>query len=161
LVLTIQFPTGFFAARNAFGSLDAARHHDAVAVVIGCGPVGLCALVAALEYKPKHIFAIDSVPLRLELARTLGAEPLNFAEDREGVFRRVLEASEGRGADVVMEVVGQASALRMAYELVRPFGTISSVGVHNSEVRFLFFLPAGKGERLKGVDPDLGRGGIR
>jgi threonine dehydrogenase-like Zn-dependent dehydrogenase len=130
-----------------------------VAVVIGCGPVGLCALVAALEYKPKHIFAIDSVPSRLELARTLGAEPLNFAEDREGVIKRVLESTDGRGADVVMEVVGQASALRMAYEVVRPFGMISSVGVHNSEVRFCLWDR--EGQKLSGVDPDLWCGGIR
>jgi threonine dehydrogenase-like Zn-dependent dehydrogenase len=87
-----------------------------------------------MEYKPKHLFAIDSVPSRLELARTLGAEPLNFVADKEGLVKRILEASEGRGADVVMEVVGLAPALRMAYEIVRPFGAVSSVGVHNAEV---------------------------
>lgn len=42
--------------------------------------------------------------------------------------------SGGRGADVVMEVVGLAPALRLAYELVRPFGSINSVGVHNAEI---------------------------
>ncbi|KAA8912774.1 alcohol dehydrogenase [Sphaerosporella brunnea] len=128
------FPTGFFAARNAFATLPPERHSDAVAVLIGCGPVGLCALVAALEYKPKHIFAIDSVPSRLELARALGAEPLNFAADGDALKKRILEVTQGRGADVVLEVVGLAPALRMAYEVVRPFGAISSVGVHNAEI---------------------------
>ena len=102
--------------------------------MIGCGPVGLCAIVAALEYRPKHLFAIDSVPSRLARARALGAEPLNFATDRAALEARVRAASGGRGADVVMEVVGLAPALRMAYELVRPFGCISSVGVHNAEI---------------------------
>jgi len=128
------FPTGFFCARNAFASFLASRHASSTAVLIGCGPVGLCALVAALDYKPKHLFAIDAVPSRLELARSLGAEPLNFKEDYEGTKKRIMEVTQGRGADVVMEVVGLAPALRTAYELVRPFGFISSVGVHNAEI---------------------------
>ncbi len=131
------FPTGFFGARNAFGLLAATmpRPEDtAVVVVIGCGPVGLCAIVAALEYKPKHLFAVDSVESRLALAKQLGAEPLNFATDREGMFRRVKEVSEGRGADAIIEVVGLGPALRTAFDLIRPFGCISSIGVHNSEV---------------------------
>jgi threonine dehydrogenase-like Zn-dependent dehydrogenase len=40
----------------------------------------------------------------------------------------------GRGADAVIEVVGLSPALRTAFELVRPFGVISSIGVHNAEV---------------------------
>lgn len=84
--------------------------------------------------KPKHIFAIDSVPSRLALAESLGAEPLNFMTDGEGMKRRILEATEGRGADVVIEVVGMSPALRTAYDVMRPWGVISSVGVHNGEV---------------------------
>lgn len=144
----MQFPTGFYAARNAFAGLRPARHAEAVVVVIGCGPVGLCAVVAALEYRPKHLFAIDSVPARLEQARALGAEPLNFVESREKVVARVLAASGGRGADAVMEVVGNSPALRMAYDLVRPFGTISSVGVHNAEIPIKGSEAYGKNLRL-------------
>ncbi|TGZ79172.1 alcohol dehydrogenase [Ascodesmis nigricans] len=129
------FPTGYFAASNAFSRLSLPAS-SATAILIGCGPVGLCALIAALEYRPRHIFAIDSVPSRLELARQLGAEPLNFMDDPEGMRRRVKEVTEGRGADVVMEVVGLSPALGLAVELVRPFGVVSSVGVHNAEIPF-------------------------
>ncbi|GFR41917.1 hypothetical protein Agub_g2709 [Astrephomene gubernaculifera] len=48
------------------------------------------------------------------------------------VVAAVREATEGRGADCVLEAVGANSALRLAYELVRPMGTISSVGVNTS-----------------------------
>ncbi|KAI1337783.1 GroES-like protein [Xylariaceae sp. FL0016] len=130
------FPTGFFGVRNAFNALGAQDASEATAVVIGCGPVGLCALVSALEYKPKHLFAIDSVDSRLELAKSLGAEPLNFQKDPEGMMRTIKEATDSRGADVVIEVVGLAPALRTAYDVVRPFGFISSIGVHNSEMPF-------------------------
>lgn len=128
------FPTGYFAARNAFKDYTPEQISEQTAVVIGCGPVGLCALINALEYKPKHILAVDSVPARLELARALGAEPWNFQQDRDGLDRRVQELTNGRGADVVIEVVGLSPALRTAFDLLRPWGTISSVGVHNGEV---------------------------
>ena len=129
------FPTGFFGARNAFNSLGVQKPSEATAVVIGCGPVGLCAVVSALEYKPKHLFAVDSVDSRLELARSLGAEPLNFKTDPEGMAARIREVTDGRGADIVIEVVGLSPALKTASDLLRPFGFISSIGVHNAEVR--------------------------
>lgn len=129
------FPTGYFGARNAFQLLSPnVSSADAVVVIVGCGPVGLCAIVAALEHKPKHLFAVDSVPSRLELAKSLGAEPLNFLEDKAGMLQRVQAVTEGRGADAVIEVVGLSPALRTAFDLIRPFGVISSIGVHNAEV---------------------------
>lgn len=128
------FPTGYYAAYNTFKASTAEQIAEQTVVLIGCGPVGLCALINALEFAPKHLLAVDSVPSRLELAKSLGAEPWNFMTDREGLNKRVLELTEGRGADAVIEVVGLSPALRTAYELLRPFGTISSVGVHNAEV---------------------------
>jgi threonine dehydrogenase-like Zn-dependent dehydrogenase len=126
------FPTGFFGARNAFAMLAPQKPQDAVVVVIGCGPVGLCAIVAALDYQPKHVFAVDSIDSRLELAKSLGAEPLNFL--RPGMHERIKEVTDGRGADAVIEVVGLSPALRTGFELLRPWGAISSIGVHNAEV---------------------------
>lgn len=130
------FPTGFFGVSNAFRNLGGEQKPSEVtAVVIGCGPVGLCAIVSALEYKPKHLFAIDGVESRLELARSLGAEPLNFVKDKDGMMARIKEVTDGRGADVVIEVVGLSPALRTAFDVLRPFGFISSIGVHNAEVQ--------------------------
>ncbi|KAK3944597.1 chaperonin 10-like protein [Diplogelasinospora grovesii] len=132
------FPTGFFGAKNAFNLLQSSWNQqptDATVVVVGCGPVGLCAIVSALEYRPKHLFAVDSVESRLELAKGLGAEPLNFLTDKgEAMKKRIKEVTEGRGADAVIEVVGLSPALRTAFDLIRPFGVISSIGVHNAEI---------------------------
>lgn len=129
------FPTGYFGAQNAFKGLSDSERADATVVVVGCGPVGLCAIIAAQEYKPKHIFAVDSVDSRLEEARKLGAEPLNFVRDKQGMLEQVMTVTEGRGADAVIEVVGLSPALRTAFDLIRPWGVISSIGVHNAEVR--------------------------
>jgi threonine dehydrogenase-like Zn-dependent dehydrogenase len=128
------FPTGYFGAKNAFRMLDPMDPKEATVVVIGCGPVGLCAIISALEYKPKHLFAIDGVDSRLELAKSLGAQPLNYLTGNDAMLKTIMEASGGRGADAVVEVVGMKGALRTAYDVIRPWGVISSIGVHNSEV---------------------------
>jgi threonine dehydrogenase-like Zn-dependent dehydrogenase len=48
------FPTGYFGATNAFKLLTPEQISNSTAVVIGCGPVGLCAVIAAATFKPKH-----------------------------------------------------------------------------------------------------------
>lgn len=68
----------------------------------GFSPVGLCALINAENYKPKHLLAVDSIQSRLDLAKSLGAEPWNFQTDREGLDKRVKDLTDGRGADVVI-----------------------------------------------------------
>ncbi|KAI4846996.1 alcohol dehydrogenase [Aureobasidium sp. EXF-8845] len=128
------FPTGMFAANNAFKQLSKEEAEESTVVLLGLGPVGLCALVNALDYKPKHLLAVDSVDSRLQQAKDLGAEPWNFMTDREGLEKRVKELTDGRGADVVIEVVGLSPALKLGYDLLRPWGIISSVGVHNAEI---------------------------
>jgi threonine dehydrogenase-like Zn-dependent dehydrogenase len=131
------WPTGYFAAANAFNNLTPAQIRESTVVIIGCGPVGLCAVANATEYAPKHLFAVDRVESRLDLAKGLGAEPLNSLTDLEGLKKRIKEVTDGRGADVVIEVVGLSPALELGFEILRPWGIISSVGVHNAEVCFI------------------------
>ncbi|GBF92050.1 hypothetical protein Rsub_04397 [Raphidocelis subcapitata] len=97
---------------------------DAVAVV-GCGPVGLLAILAARERGAAKVFAVDGVPGRRAKAAELGATPLEPSE----AAAAVAEATGGRGADVALEAVGAAGALRLAFDVVRPAGVVSSVGV--------------------------------
>lgn len=106
-----------------------------VVVVLGCGPVGLAAVLAAVEEAPERVLAIDRVPARLELARAYGAEAVDFST--ENPLSLVRAATEGRGADVVLEVVGSPQATRLAVDLVRNGGTISAAGVH-TERHFAF-----------------------
>jgi threonine dehydrogenase-like Zn-dependent dehydrogenase len=143
------FPTGWFAVNNAFKLLSKEEISESTVVLVGCGPVALCALVNLVDYKPKHILAVDSVPSRLELAKSLGAEPWNFMENRAGLDKRVKELTDGRGADVVVEVVGLSAALKMGFELLRPWGVISSVGVHNGEIPWTGNQAYGKNLRVQ------------
>ena len=99
--------------------------------IVGCGPVGLMAVVGARELGAEMIFAVDSVSERLELAETLGATPIDIkSADPVAV---VHQATQGRGADAALDAVGTSASTRTAYDLVRPGATISVVGVHYDE----------------------------
>jgi threonine dehydrogenase-like Zn-dependent dehydrogenase len=75
---------------------------EAVAVVIGCGPVGMLACIGAKEHGAKQVLVVDSVKERLEVAANrFGATPLNLADDVEAAVKA---ATDGRGADIVLEV---------------------------------------------------------
>ena len=143
------FPTGFFAAHNAFKDSAPEEIKESTVVLIGCGPVALCSLVNIVDYGPKHVLAVDSVQSRLELAKSLGAEPWNFQTDREGLDKRVKELTDGRGADAVIEIVGLSPALKMGFELLRPWGVLSSAGVHNGEIPWTGNQAYGKNLRLQ------------
>lgn len=104
-----------------------------VVAVIGCGPVGICGLISALSLlNPRTLFAIDTVPSRLDLASRLGATPLNLGElGPDGVLNKIKSETEGRGADIVLEIVGTKPAVEIGFKILRPFGTLVSVGVHS------------------------------
>ena len=121
--------TGYFAVER--GEVRAGD----VVVVVGCGPVGLCAQMCALLFEPKVVIAIDSVPERLEMAMKIGALPVDMSEGDPGAVIR--KHTERRGADVVIEAVGHQDALRSCFQHVRPGGVISAVGVY-SEAEFPF-----------------------
>lgn len=108
---------------------------DTVVVVIGCGPVGLMAALAARELGAARVFAIDTVPARLALAGAMGAEALPVGSETATELLRV--ATGGRGADAVLEAVGSPDSSRLAFDLVRPGGVIAAVGVHH-EAAFAF-----------------------
>jgi 2-desacetyl-2-hydroxyethyl bacteriochlorophyllide A dehydrogenase len=96
--------------------------------VIGLGPVGLCAVMAANVAGAARVIAIDTVPDRLEVARSLGAEPVHGTE--EDPRAAVKEATGGRGVDVAVDAVGNAAVLDLACRLTRKAGTVSVIGVY-------------------------------
>ncbi|HLG65935.1 MAG TPA: alcohol dehydrogenase family protein [Ktedonosporobacter sp.] len=102
---------------------------DTVAVV-GCGPVGLFALMSAYHLGAKRVIAIDPDPQRRAVAQDLGGYAL---APNDEVVQHIQEITHGRGADAVLEAVGTDSALTTALTIARPKGTISVVGAHHSQ----------------------------
>jgi 2-desacetyl-2-hydroxyethyl bacteriochlorophyllide A dehydrogenase len=99
-----------------------------VAAVMGLGPVGLCAVQAARAVGAAHVFAIDTVPERLSVAESFGAEPLHLRE--QDVRAIVRKATEDRGVDVCIDAVGDPQVLESAIRLTRACGSIQCIGVY-------------------------------
>jgi 2-desacetyl-2-hydroxyethyl bacteriochlorophyllide A dehydrogenase len=135
--------TGYHAVAHA-----GMRPGDSVAV-LGLGPVGLCAVQAALAGGAAQVFAIDTVEPRLAMAAEFGATPLHLTDAEPK--RAVRAATGGLGADVVVDAVGDPGPLELAISLTRDAGTVSGIGAY-----------AGRGEVplglawLKGLQLRLG-----
>jgi 2-desacetyl-2-hydroxyethyl bacteriochlorophyllide A dehydrogenase len=114
--------TGYHAVQSA-----GVRPGDSV-TVLGLGPVGLCAVQAARAAGAARVFAVDRVAERLAMARAFGANAVHLEE--EDVKEAVRAASDGRGADAVVEAVGDPRALELALSLARPGGSVAAVGVY-------------------------------
>jgi threonine dehydrogenase-like Zn-dependent dehydrogenase len=117
---------------TAYGAVKNAHLEPGETVaVIGCGPVGIMAIQSAFAQGAGHVIAVDLVPERVALAESLGAIGINSRDSNP--VRRVLEITDGDGADVVIEAVGGTKTILLAFELVRPGGRISAVGVSTQD----------------------------
>jgi 2-desacetyl-2-hydroxyethyl bacteriochlorophyllide A dehydrogenase len=98
------------------------------AAVLGLGPVGLCAVQAAFATGAAHVIAVDTVPERLKMAESFGAEPVHLTEQDPRAAARA--ATEGRGVDACIDAVGDPRALELAIRLARKCGTVQAIGVY-------------------------------
>jgi alcohol dehydrogenase len=98
-------------------------------VIVGAGPIGLATIMTAKLHTPGHIVAIDLDDSRLAKALDFGADVVinNGAEDPVG---RIMELTDGLGADVAIEAVGVPASFELCAELIRPGGRVANVGVH-------------------------------
>ncbi|MEX2457638.1 MAG: alcohol dehydrogenase catalytic domain-containing protein [Actinomycetota bacterium] len=103
---------------------------DTVAI-IGAGPVGFFAAQAAKMHDPEQVLVLDMQADRLALADKVGTTPINVSE--RNAASAVDELTDGRGADVVIECVGNLSAFESAVGVVRRGGIICIVGMYMTE----------------------------
>jgi threonine dehydrogenase-like Zn-dependent dehydrogenase len=126
---------------------------DTVAVV-GAGPVGYFCVQSALALGAGRVLALDRVPSRLELVAGVGAEPIDVTLRHP--VTAVAEASGGRGADVVVEAVGNVGAYATAIEAARRGGRVVLVGVYADEsvdVQLGVYWARGLTLRFAGLTP--------
>ena len=101
---------------------------DTVAIV-GAGPIGLAAIMTSKLFTPGRIIAIDLADARLEKALEFGAD-VTINNGNEDPVARVMELTQGLGADVVIEAVGMPETFELCTSIVRPGGRVANVGVH-------------------------------
>lgn len=128
LSLADVMATGYHAAKTA-----EVKAGDTV-VVMGDGAVGLCAVIGAKLLGAGRIIAMSRHADRQALAKEFGATDIVAERGDEGVAR-VLDLTEGNGADAVLECVGTDLSVDTATKICRPGAIIGRVGVpHNSEI---------------------------
>ena len=102
-------------------------------VVVGAGGVGLSAVMGANMAGAKRIIAVDRAASKKNLSINLGATHFVTADDR--AIDEVLNLTEGRGADVVIEAIGNTALQESWLRAVRPGGTMVLVGVPSTSIR--------------------------
>lgn len=118
---------------------------DSVAV-LGLGPVGLCAVQAALAAGAGPVVAIDTVEERLKTAKEFGATAVHLTEQSP---RDVVKQLTGRGVDIAVDAVGHPDALELAIRLARNAGTVVAIGVYAERTEVHMGLVWIKGLTLK------------
>ena len=126
------------------------RLADRVAV-LGVGPIGLLIVRLARLSGAVQVFATDRNPVRLETARRLGATEVIDVDANEPV-RRILDATHGRGVDVVFEAAGVPETPMHGVDALRPGGTLVIVGIFpDDRIPLTSSAPRRKGLTIKVV----------
>src|SRR5579863_3955178 len=119
--------TGFSASESAGVKLG-----DTVAV-FAQGPIGLCATAGAKLKGAGFIVAVESDPVRSQVAKRMGADVvLNFEEG--DVVEAIKKLTGGRGVDVAIEALGTQGTFENALKVTRAGGTLSSLGVYSGKL---------------------------
>jgi alcohol dehydrogenase len=120
--------TGFAGAES--GNI---RIGDTV-VVFAQGPIGLCATAGAKLKGATTIIAVDSVPERLEIARSMGADHVvDFT--RVDPIDEIMRITDKRGVDVAIEALGLQVTFENCLRVLKPGGTLSSLGVYSQDLK--------------------------
>lgn len=119
--------TGFSAAESAPVKLG-----DTVAV-FAQGPIGLCATTGVRLKGASLIIGVESDARRQEFARRAGAQVVLNHQDVD-VVAEILKLTHGRGVDVAIEALGTQGTFENALKVLRPGGTLSSIGVYSGKL---------------------------
>lgn len=119
LLLTDNLATGWQAAVRA-----GIREGDA-AVVVGFGPVGMCAAMSCRELGAWNVYVIDPLESRRSFAAKLGCQAYDATEDAVAEIRELT----GGGASGVVETAGREAAVRSAFAVAHATATVSSISV--------------------------------
>jgi threonine 3-dehydrogenase len=100
-----------------------------VVLVMGCGPIGIFAQQIAKASGASMVIASEIIPFRLDLARKVGSADVVVNNETEDLVKRTMELTNGRGADVVIELAGSPTTALQCFDAVKKRGRIGFVGL--------------------------------
>jgi len=103
------------------------RPGDIVAVT-GAGPIGMLCAATARVCGASRVFIADRLAYRLKLALQMGAD-VAIDTSAQKLVETVLDATRGRGADVVLEAAGSPETVNAAIRMASPGGTVMMIGI--------------------------------
>ena len=108
-------------------------------LITGCGPIGLLAIAVAKMFGATNVVATEVNPVRLNLARTMGADlVLNPREEGDHLAQRIRDATGGRGVDVATEMSGHPASLPLVFDALSPGGRVSLLGLFEGPIPLNF-----------------------
>jgi alcohol dehydrogenase, propanol-preferring len=125
--------TPYHAIKRSLGKLVPGSH----AVVIGAGGLGHMAIQLLSALAPARVVAVDRAKDKLDLARSVGAVETVLTGD--GAAAQVREATRGRGAELVLDLVGSDETLALGAQVARPEGDLVLVGIAGGTFPLSFF----------------------
>jgi D-xylulose reductase len=127
----VSFAEGAMVEPFAIGMQAASRARIVpgdVAVVVGCGPIGIMIALAALAGGCSKVLISDFSAPKLEIAaQYTGIVPVNIGE--QSLVDTVAAATDNWGADIVFEASGSPKAFANLFDVVRPGGAVVLVGL--------------------------------
>ena len=132
-IATLQEPFG----NAVFATLAHELAGESIGV-LGCGPIGLFSIGIARASGAAKVLAADLNDYRLGLAKVMGADEVRNAGNEDGdidIAQWLIEANEGFGLDVMLEMSGAPSAIDAAFQGVRNGGRVTLFGIPSSPVR--------------------------
>ncbi len=115
-------------------------------VVFAQGPIGLCATAGAKLKGATKIIVVDTVPERLKVARSLGAD-IVIDYRKVDPIEEIMRITEGRGVDVAIEALGTQETFENCLRVLKPAGVLSSLGVYSGKLTLpLDAIAAGLGD---------------
>ena len=119
---------------------------DRVAV-IGCGGVGLSALMAAVAAGAERVVAVDTAPGKLEVARSFGATDTVLWQHSAAQTAEAVREASGGGVDYALEATGRPEAMETAFLSTRTRGAAVLIGIPRADA--VLSLPAATIPRME------------
>lgn len=124
--------TGDILSTGYWGAKISEIKKEAVVVVLGAGPTGICAMMCARLYSPAQLIAVDIDEKRLKLVRDHKLADVTVNSAAQPLEQMILEMTDGRGADVVIEAAGGKDTFTTAWKIARPNAIVTVIALYDA-----------------------------